>query len=383
MDVTLNQDKNVIELVKQLEDNLFNEALLSAAMYAKKGSRLVSTKVSDFQEFIEEKARDYGKKITYDESTSKIQNTMEANLVREYTLALEKLVKQYDVKYKSILAQKLKLQGMDLGAMLVQNSTAIKRDEYKKAPEYAKEQSLREDAKKAIEEGDYEALETMNKELQAISKINHATKLEKDAKNIRAERATIDEEIKKYDEILKSCETERRQAVELIAGKKENLMQTSDKKYLLVIEEQNWFQKTWSKLMNKLNGGKKYIENVINPLSKKVRDINYKSTPALKSKLQSETKKVLETTEEKIVKLEYVNIIKNNNIIDKSKEKNEEKQQGIKENTKQSYRGLVSTSRGETKWLLTKTEEQIYKMANKPKRTQEQKENKGEKDNER
>lgn len=379
MDLTLSQDKNVIELVKQLEDNLFNEALLSAAMYAKKGSRLVSTKVSDFQEFIEEKARDYGKKITYNESTSKIQSTMEANLIREYTLALEKVVKQYDVKYKNILSQKLKLQGMDLSAMLVQNSTAIKRDEYKKAPEYAKEQHLREDAKKAIEEGDYEALEAMNKELRAISKINQATKLEKEARNIRAERATIDEEIKKYDEILKECEAERRQAVELIAGKKENLMQAADKKYLLVIENQNWFQKTWSKFMNRLNGGKRYIENVINPLSKKVRDINYKSTPALKSKLQSETKNVLKMTDEKIGKLEYINLGKDSNVADKEKEKG----QNINESTKQSYRGLVSTSRGETKWLLTKTEEQIYKMANKPKMTEEQKENKEEKDNER
>lgn len=366
MDATLNQDKNVIELEKKLEDNIFNEALLLAAIYAKKGSRLVSTKTSEFKELIEEKAREYGKKITYNEA-SKIQNTMEANLIREYTLALEKVSKQFELKYKSALSQKLKLQGMDLGAILLQNSTALKRDEYKKAPEYEKEQQLREDAKKAIEEGDYEALETMNKELREISKVNHATKLEKETKNIRAERAILNEEIKKYDEILKKCEAERRQAIELIAGKKENLMQTSDKKYLLVIEEQNWFQKTWTKLMNKLNGGKKYIENVVNPLSKKVRDINYKLTPALKSKLQNETEKILKSTEEKIEKFESINII------------NSMKEQRTKENTKQSFRGLVSTSRGETKWLLTKTEEQIYKTETKPKEVQSQKENKEEK----
>lgn len=379
MDVTLNQDKNVIELVKRLEDNLFNEALLSSAIYAKKGSRLVSTKVGDFQEFIEEKAKGYGKKITYDESMSKIQSAMEANLVREYTLALEKIVKQYDVKYKNVLSQKLKLQGMDLGAMLVQNSTAIQREEYKKAPEYAKEQSLREEAKRAIEEGDYEALEIMNKELKAISKINHATKLEKNAKNIRAERAILNEEIKKYDEVLKNCELERRQAVELIAGKKEDLTKTTDKKYLLVVEQQNWFQKTWSKLKDRINGSKKYIENVINPLSKKVRDINYKSTPALKNKLQLETEKILEETNEKVEKMEHINKIKNSETLDKSTEKSNAK----KESTKQSYRGLISTSRGETKWLLTKTEEQIYKMANETKEVQEQKEDKAKNENER
>ena len=293
-----NQDKKIYELLKKLADLECNHAKVEAITFAKKGSLLVAGKANDMANCIAENAREYGKKIEFVNETGKIKSAIEANIIRNYVLSLENVNKQFDIKYKMILEQKMRLQNKEVETEMIQNYIARKRDEAKELPEYAREKELQVQAKFAIDDGDYERLENINKELKDISKINKATKYEVQAKHLRAERARIEEAINKCEEELKNCLVERKQAIELIAGKKENLLKTADQKYLLVLQNTNWIQKTWGKILNKLNGNKRYTENVTNVLSKKVRDINYKSIPALKEKLQKETSQIIDKTNE-------------------------------------------------------------------------------------
>lgn len=304
----IKQEKNIFELFKTLVDLECNNAKVEAVIFAKKGSRLVANKVNDMHECIVENAKEYGKKIEFVNETQKIKSAIEANILRIYTLSLEKVNKQFDNKRKAIVGEKMRWEARRTVSEIQLNVIAKMRDEAKKAPEYLREKELQEQAKMAIDEGNYEKLSKINIELTEISRKNPATKLEVQSREIRAELAMIEETIQRCEKHIKECEIERRHSIELIAGKKENLLQTADKKYMLVLKNEGWLQKTWGKIWNKLNGSKRYTENVTNVLSKKVRDIDYKTIPALKTKLQAETVAIMEKNKEVAQKITYSKI---------------------------------------------------------------------------
>lgn len=397
------QDKSIFELLKKLADLECNNAKVESVAFAKKGSRLVSNKVNDMTECILENAKEYGRKIEFVSETSKIKSAIEANIIRNYTLSLEKVNKQFDIKRKIILEEKMKWKNQDTKSAMVQDYIARQRDEAKQLPEYAREKELQEQARIALDEGEYEKLESINKELKAISKINKATKYEAQARHMRAERAKIAEAIRMCDEELENCAKERRNAIELIAGKKENLLQTADKKYLLVLQNENWLQKTLGKILNKLNGGKRYTENVTNVLSKKVRDINYKSIPALKTKLQKETEEVLNKTAEITKNITHAQIEPKDNTVTKgakyavkgaksvangtkyvTKQGKKltqitvNKSTQIAKNTwnvsKQGYSAMIEKYRSARMWSISKLEQRIATLETKEQKQQESKE---------
>lgn len=403
------KEKSVIELLKKLSDLECNNAKIEAIIFAKKGSRLVSNKVSDMQECIVENAKEYGKKIEFINETLKIKNAIEANIIRNYTLSLEKVNKQFDIKYKTILEKNLELKNKECEALMVQDYITGLRNEAQKKPEYLREKALQEQAKTAIDEGDYEKLEKINEELREISKINKATKYEMQVKHVRAERAKIAEAVRICEEEIKACEEERRKAIELIAGRKEDLLQTSDKKYLLVLQEQSWIQKTVGKILNRINGNKRYTENVTNVLSKRVRDVDYKAIPALRTKLQKETEGVMSKVQEitddvkdiasdvKELYMEKKGKAKENGKkytikgIDKTSkglnyvgEKTQRITKAGKERvasagkkawnaSKQTYNAMIGKYRSARMWTITKMQERISTLENKDKlREQEQ-----------
>ena len=388
-----NQDKKIYELLKKLADLECNHAKVEAITFAKKGSLLVAGKANDMANCIAENAREYGKKIEFVNETGKIKSAIEANIIRNYVLSLENVNKQFDIKYKMILEQKMRLQNKEVETEMIQNYIARKRDEAKELPEYAREKELQVQAKFAIDDGDYERLENINKELKDISKINKATKYEVQAKHLRAERARIEEAINKCEEELKNCLVERKQAIELIAGKKENLLKTADQKYLLVLQNTNWIQKTWGKILNKLNGNKRYTENVTNVLSKKVRDINYKSIPALKEKLQKETSQIIDKTNEvaqsitmepvktndsKLIKGAKYTIKGINKVSDETrfvlKKGKDKMRKGSKKaqktskilwnSAKQTYSSTIEKYRSARMWTINRLEQRIAKLEN-------------------
>ena len=94
----IKQEKNVFELFKKLVDLECNNAKVEAVIFAKKGSRLVTNKVNDMHECIVENAKEYGKKIEFVNETQKIKSAIEANILRNYALSLEKVNKQFDNK---------------------------------------------------------------------------------------------------------------------------------------------------------------------------------------------------------------------------------------------------------------------------------------------
>ncbi len=388
------QEKSITELLKQLADLEFNNKKVQAIIFAKRGSRLVANKVNDMKECIEEKANEYGRKIEYVQDTSKLKSAIEANILRNYTLSLERVNKEFDNKYKGILEEIMELENMDTNIIIVQDHTARKRDEEKAKPEYAEEQKLKEDAKLALEDGDYDKLEGINKRLKEISKINKGTELEKKAKNIRADRAKIAEAIKLCYKELENCESERRTAMELIAGKKENLLQTADKKYLLVLEKQGFLQKAWGMLMNKINGSKRYTENVTNVLTQKVDNIENNAIPNLRKKLQKEIAEIREKTQKTVENVKDIDFIdelpkpvksviqgidkakdgakavgegivdKADELVSRGKETGQKIAETVVDTSKRTYNGMISGYRSTRMWTISKLEERINKLEN-------------------
>ena len=352
MKQTIEQVDNVIELAKQRADIMLNKNFVLAVMYSKKGSRLIETKVSELKELLEANAKQYGKKIIYDSKTGKIQNKQEAELIKEYRTALEKIVKQYDDNYKKILENKLKLDGIAISGQIIQNDIASKRDRCKNAPEYAKEQKLRDELQDALKSGDYITVEEKNKELLDISKKNPAIKLDNDSKNIRAEMAVIQEEIDKSNKLLRECEEERRIGIHILTS---DLLHSTNEKALTIVKKDGWIKRSWNKFLNKVNGDKRYTNYVINPLTKKIRDINYKNMPPIRKQMSDKTAKIKKSSKEKMVNLQYIDVTKNNT------NENKEETTKVKISDK-TYRTIISNARNEMGWRNTKAVEQIHRV---------------------
>ena len=351
MEVNLEQYEKVIELAKERSNIILNKEFVLSVMYSKKGRRLVATKVSELKELLQAKAKECGKKLIYDQNTGAIKNKQEAELIKAYTESLEKIVQQYDDNYKKILELKLKLEAIEISGQIIQNDTASRRDEYKKAPEYNKEQKLKEELKEALQVGNYEVVEEKNKELLEISKINKATQLDNESKNIRAEMASIKEEIEKCTQLQRECEEERRIGIQLITS---DLLQSPNEKALMIVKRQGWARKSWNKFLNRINGDKRYTNYVINPLNKKIRDINYKNMPPIRKKINEKTEEIQKTANEKIEKLQYIDVTKENNDINKEEKTN------IKTKGSQ-YRQIITSSRNKMGWRITKAAEQAHR----------------------
>lgn len=386
------KDKSIYELLKKLIDLECNNAKVESVIFAKKGSRLVSNKVNDMQECIEENAREYGKKIEYVNETTKIKSAIEANILRNYTLSLEKVNKQYDIKRKNIIEQTMELNKKLYDSYISQSYIEDKIKIAKDSPEYSREKQLREEAKDAIDDGDYEKLSKINNELKIISKINPISLYERKSKQIRAEIAKVEEAKEMLNKEIEKCQEDRKQAIELITGRKENLLQRADKKYLLVLKNENFIQKALGKFLNKINGNKKYTENVTNVLTKKVRDVEYKSVPSLREKLTKETEQIinkvssisfkdinLEAKENDSKTKKYtikgVNAtLKGAKFVGSIPKKVTKVSKKIMDTGKQTYNSMIEKYRSARMWTITKMEEKIVKLENKEKQRKAEKE---------
>ena len=371
----VNQDKSIFELMKKIADLECNLAKVEAKTFARKGSRLIASKDNDMQECIVEKANEYGKQLEF---------------------------------------------------VAEQDRIAKLRDEAKKAPEYAREKELREQVSRATEEGDYEELAKIVKELQEISKVNKATKYENQVKDIRAKRAMLAEAIEKCEEEIKICEAARNQTIEQVAGDKEGLLVKANeyynKAYLTVYKKPNFLQKIASQFLNKFYGSKRYTENVTNVLSKKVRDIDYKILPPLREKIKNETEVFLNKTNEitqnikekaqvkedskimqaknytisgvkkvsdgiKYASKEGVKITKmatnkamslgkniisgTKNVANGAKEKAEQTWNSTKNMAKLTYNNMLSKYRSARMWTITKMEEKVANLEEKQQRQEQ------------
>lgn len=280
---------DLYEELKNTADIDCNIAKVEAATFYKKGNRLISNKLGDMIECVLESSKKYGKKVSFDFKAGKFESTQEQNIFKNYKLALEKFNNIFESNYKKILVAKMKLQTRLTEIEILQNYAAEQRDIEIKKPEYKMEKELQEKAKKAIDDVNYEALEKINKDLKETNKKNKALQFEKLAIKKEAQKEKILELLKECENRMADFSEKRRKALEIIVGNKENLIQNSTTKALTVFEEKNFFRKFVEKLIDRFLGEKRYNENVINVLTKKAKDINYKSVQVLNKKVNSET----------------------------------------------------------------------------------------------
>ena len=136
---------------------------------------------------------------------------------------------------------------------------------------------------------------------------------------------------------------------------------------LMVVKKDNWLKRSWNKFLNKVNGDKRYTNYVINPLNKKIRDINYKNMPPIRKQMSDKTARIKKSSKEKIANLEYIDVTKDNNI------ENQEPVAKVKISEK-TYRTIISTARGEIGWRNTKALEKVHSSKQKKMKTVEEKE---------
>ena len=350
------ENKSIFDLLKELADIQFNRAKVEAALFVKKGIKLISGKVSDMRDCILENAEEYHQKIEFIEGTKTIKNAIEANILRNYELSLNTAKREYEAMRNGIAKEKGNLETIENTAIMRQAKYGKLLEEEKKKPEFAKREELKKQAKEAIDNGDDDKAASLIEEIRVLNKSLKVKEYEKEYNENLLIRKRVEEQRKKWDKILDGLQGEERTAIEIITGKKENLLKKSDEKYLAVVGKQNWFKKVIGRIANAFVASKRYADNVTDVLNKKVENISEKLVPG-----------VVKTVEEKREEL---------------KKRHEELDKKLKDELREEHVALArylddkeskdTSRRSEKMYDITKEEEERAKEESKEKAKEEQ-----------
>lgn len=275
------ENKSIFDLLKELADIQFNRAKVEAALFVKKGTKLVSSKVNDVRECILESAEEYHQRIEFIEGTKTIKNATEANILRNYELSLNVAKREYEAMRSGIAREKGNLETIENTAIMRQAKYGKLLEEEKKKPEFVKREELKKQAKEAIDNGDDDKAASLIDEIRVLNKSLKVGEYEKEYNENLLIRKRVEEQRAKWDKILDGLQEEERTAIEIMTGKKENLLKKTDEKYLAVIGKQNWFKKVIGRIANAFVASKRYADNVTDVLNRKVENLGEKLVPGV------------------------------------------------------------------------------------------------------
>ena len=297
------ENKSIYDLLRELADIQFNRAKVEAATFTKKGKKLVSSKVNDMRECILESADEYNQKIEFVEGTKTIKNEIEANILRNYELSLSTAKREFEAMHNGIAKEKGNLEIIENTAIMRQDYYGKLLEEEKKKPEYIRGEQLKKQIKDALDNGeDIEKVKVLVEELEITSKAHKVKEYEKEYNENLLTRKRVEEQRIKWDKILDGLQDEERKAIEIVTGKKEELLKASNEKYLTVIaQNQSWLKRAFGKLANIFMANKRYSDNVTKVLSDKVENLSEKIIPDLNEHTKKKAEELREN-HEKLIK---------------------------------------------------------------------------------
>lgn len=270
--------KELLALMKELAQIQIYNTMISAQIFAREGKTQIIDKVNDMKGKIMQQAEVFGQKAEKVEETYSLNKETKSNILQEYKESLVEIQEQYEIRNQAILQERTDWQNEEQATMLKEHELKQNRKEIKKSPQYAEqmkqEKALTKEIKKALDKGDLDTVAVKNEELKRLKAKNPLTRCEQEIKRVQQERQEIQRVIIQCETELENCAEDRNNSIEEATQNKDN--------QLMEMKKQNIFQKMIGFAMNKINGAKKFKDNVIKKVTEKVGYIKNEKFPKIK-----------------------------------------------------------------------------------------------------
>ena len=288
----LNEQKNFLQLLKQLTEVQTALAKIETQIAIKEGKDQVKTAIDETKSKMEDQAKKFGVSLKNMERQYAENNTEKKGITEEYKDGLSLLKEQYSSLLKKILGNKAQLEADEQSNMIEQKAKKIEKRKTKREFK-EKTESFKAEIDQATSDGNFELAKQKIDELKQFKEDNENTpeEIEADIQQLRETRKEIREKIKRCEEEYIATKNDRKSAIDLVANEKNNK--------LAKIEKQNIFQKLMGGIFNKFNGTKKFIKAVIEPLKAKITKIKEESIPQAKEKVSNKIQKFSEDIKDK------------------------------------------------------------------------------------
>lgn len=301
--------KELLALIKELAYIQMCNTMISAQIFAREGKEQIADKVNGMKDKIMEQAEVFGQKAKKVEETYNLNKESKNNILQEYRESLGLIEEQYELRSEAVLEERSDWQDEEQATMLKESELKQDRKQIKKSPQYIEqvkeEKALAKEIKKALDEGDLDTVTVKNEELKRLKAKNPLTKCDQEIEKIQHQREQIQKMISLCEQELESCENDRYNSIEQVTQDKDNK--------LMEMKKQNIFQKIAGAVMNKINGAKRFKDNVIKKVAEKIGYIKNEKYPEIKR-----------STSEKISSFKENMSERKNQILDKGRETKEQ-----------------------------------------------------------
>lgn len=286
---------NLLKLIKELADIQASNAIITARIFAREGKEQIADKTNQMKNKVMEQAKSYGKKAEDLANTYTNNKEEKGNILQEYQESLEDIQEEYEARMDSIVEEKVKWQDEEQATMLKEKELKEDRKQIKKTPEYAEqvkqEKALTKEIKQALDEGDLNTVATKNEELKKLKEQNPLLKCDKEIEEVQQSRQEILDVINMCDKEIEECREDRDNSIDEVTADRDNK--------LAVMKKQNVFQKMAGAILNKMNGVKRFKDNIVAKVEKKIENIRTETIPAIKETVSSKKQQFAENMQEK------------------------------------------------------------------------------------
>lgn len=270
--------KELLALIKELACIQMYNTIISAQIFAREGKEQIDDKVNGMKDKIMEQAEVFGQKAKKVEETYSLNKENKNNILQEYRESLDLIEEQYEIRSQAILQERSDCQDEEQATMLKESELKQNRKQIKKSPQYIEqvkqEKALAKEIKKALDEGDLDTVTIKNEELKRLKAENPLMKCDQEIEKVQQQREQIQQMISLCEQELENCANERYDNIEQVTQDKDNK--------LMEMKKQNIFQKIAGAVMNKINGAKRFKDNVMQKVAQKVGYIKNEKYPEIK-----------------------------------------------------------------------------------------------------
>lgn len=307
-------NKRLLDLLTELAEVQAENAILNAKIFVREGKEQVKGKVAEISNAMQEQAKMYGKKAQELAQQYSENSKEKGNVIQEYEQALFEINAEYAKRMKVIMGEKQDLQAEEQQTYSDEKILKLENKKIRRSPEYLQhmeqEKRLASEIKKALAQGDLDAVTQKTEELKALKTQNPLVKNEAQIGEVQTRRNEIGALLEECEEGIEACRHERFEKIEEITLDKNN--------QLAVIPKQNIVQKIFGNLFNKINGLAKFKSSVVANIMTRVEKIKTEQLPAVKKTVQEKSEQFVEKMLNKREQLKQKAIETRDSVVEKA-----------------------------------------------------------------
>ena len=291
------------ELLKEYIGLQYDKSKQSVQKFMQEKVQSTLDSKNQLMDYISKMGKEYGQNIT---ETRDFYNKKDEDILMvqsQYDEKLNEIDLIYQAKHQQLRAGIEILKSKELNVLIKQNALS---NNY--VDKLAKQQ---EELEQLVENGKIDKVEYETKKEILDERIKKAIEDKQEYDKLDEEKNQIRNQIKRCVQEIDKCIEDMNKTKKLEQLLREEKFHNINDTYLKVMEKKTFFSKAMGWFLNKLNGKKRFKDEILKPLKNGIDAISKEKIPALKEKTQNEINEMKEKIEQKEESIKESNYLKN------------------------------------------------------------------------